>query len=142
MSTSIAPCMRRTQTTPRYLLLRPQHHYLAGKYHCHDYCTYRYLCHCCKLVIQSLTLCVQIAVRGLDHYRTRAQAATVVTLRRRRARSEAAKQKAESQTNRRWTRLLRYQATTGCPKKKYLSEISGSEIHMKNLDHFGPFWTV
>ena len=26
---------------------------------------------------------------------------------------------------------------TGCPKK-YLSEILGSEIHMKNLDRFGP----
>ena len=25
---------------------------------------------------------------------------------------------------------------TGCPKKNYLSEISGSEIHMKNLDRF------
>ena len=27
---------------------------------------------------------------------------------------------------------------TGCPKKKYLSEISGSEMHMENLDRFGP----
>ena len=50
---------------------------------------------------------------------------------------------------------------TGCPKKKYLSEISGSEMHMENLDRFGrcqiildhfytfgffgpfgPFWTI
>ena len=29
-------------------------------------------------------------------------------------------------------------ARTGCPKKKYLSEISGSEMHMENLDRFGP----
>ena len=28
--------------------------------------------------------------------------------------------------------------TTGCPKKKYLSEISESEMHMENLDRFGP----
>ena len=28
--------------------------------------------------------------------------------------------------------------STGCPKKKYLSEISGSEMHMENLDRFGP----
>ena len=27
---------------------------------------------------------------------------------------------------------------TGCPKKKYLSEISGLEMHMENLDRFGP----
>merc|ERR1712067_110073 len=51
--------------------------------------------------------------------------------------------------------------STGCPKKKYLSEISESEMHMENLDRlgpcqiildhfytldhfglFGPFWTV
>ena len=101
--------MRRTQTTPRYLLLRPQHHYLAGKYHCRDYCTCRYLRHCCKLVVQSLTLCVQIAVRGLDHCRTRAQAAIVVNLRRRITSSEAAKQEAEPQSNKRRTRLPRVQ---------------------------------
>ena len=28
--------------------------------------------------------------------------------------------------------------TTGCPKKKYLSEISGSEMYTENLDRFGP----
>ena len=33
---------------------------------------------------------------------------------------------------------LIYKVRTGCPKKKYLSEISGSEMHMENLDRFGP----
>ena len=27
---------------------------------------------------------------------------------------------------------------TGCPRKKYLSEISGLQIHMTILGHFGP----
>ena len=27
---------------------------------------------------------------------------------------------------------------TGCPKKKYLSEITGSEMQMENLDRFEP----
>ena len=30
------------------------------------------------------------------------------------------------------------ESSTGCPKKKYLSDISGSEMHMENLDRFGP----
>ena len=47
--------------------------------------------------------------RQLDPYRTLAEAATVVTLRRRRARSEAAKQEAESQSNQRRTRFPRVQ---------------------------------
>ena len=48
--------------------------------------------------------------RELDPYRTLAEAATVVNLRRRLTRSEAAKQEAESQTNRRRTRFPRNQA--------------------------------
>ena len=27
-------------------------------------------------------------------------------------------------------------------QKKYFSEISGSQIHLKILDRFGPFWTM
>ena len=53
----------------------------------------------------------RLPLRGLDLYRTRGQAATVVNLRRRLTRSEAAKQEAESQTNQRQTRLPRNQAT-------------------------------
>ena len=45
--------------------------------------------------------------RELDPYRTLAEAATVVNLRRRLTRSEAAKQEAELQTNKRRTRFPR-----------------------------------
>ena len=49
----------------------------------------------------------RLPLRGLDLYRTRGQAATVVNLRRRLTRSEAAKQEAESQTNRGRTKFPR-----------------------------------
>ena len=51
----------------------------------------------------------RLPIQGLDLYRTRGQAATVVNLRRRRQRSEAAKQEAESQSNKRRPRFPRHQ---------------------------------
>ena len=47
--------------------------------------------------------------RELDPYRTLAEAATVVSLRRRRTRSEAAKQEAELLTSKRRTKFLQDQ---------------------------------
>ena len=49
----------------------------------------------------------RLPLQGLDLYRTRGQAAAVVNLRRRLTRSEAAKQEAESQTNRGRTKFPR-----------------------------------
>ena len=51
----------------------------------------------------------RLPLRGLDLYRTCGPVATVVNLRRRLTRSEAAKQEVESQTNKRRTKFPRYQ---------------------------------
>ena len=73
--------------------------------------------------------------RELDPYRTLAEAATVVTLRRRIASSEAAKQEAESQSNQRRTRFPRNQATIltlADLKRKYQKKYAVSQTEHKS----------
>ena len=63
-----------------------------------------------KTVIQFLKPSMfRFPARELDPYRTLAEAATVVSLRRRRTRSEAAKQEAELLTSKRRTKFLQDQ---------------------------------